>query len=86
MTPADRVDVCGNGRVDMARASSFNDRHPVLYAEGAVETDPFAVYRIPLPPEFRSGGDHDPGVTGLRSARAATPTFLTTWAPPLTAS
>ena len=54
---AEHIHIGGNGIVDPVRASYSDDHRVVLYAEGALEADQFAVYRIPIPPEFRGGGD-----------------------------
>nr|WP_246541560.1 S8 family peptidase [Roseibium polysiphoniae] len=57
MTAAERVMIGGNGVVDPSRAAYSDDHRVVLYAEDALEMDQFAVYRLPIPPEFRTGGD-----------------------------
>ncbi|MER3355923.1 MAG: S8 family peptidase [Hoeflea sp. D1-CHI-28] len=57
MTSAERVRIGGNGVVDHSRAAYSDDHRVVLYAEDALEMDQFAVYRLPIPPEFRTGGD-----------------------------
>lgn len=57
MTAAERVRIGGNGVVDPSRAAYSDDHRVVLYAEDALEMDQFAVYRLPIPPEFRTGGD-----------------------------
>lgn len=57
VAPADRIHIGGNGVVDPVRAAYSDDHRVVLYAEGALEMDQFAVYRLPIPPEFRTGGD-----------------------------
>ncbi|WP_299845627.1 S8 family peptidase [uncultured Jannaschia sp.] len=57
MTAAERVRIGGNGVVDPIRAAYSDDHRVVLYAEDALEMDQFAVYRLPIPPEFRTGGD-----------------------------
>lgn len=56
MTASERVRVGGNGVVDPIRAAYSDDHRVVLYAEDALEMDQFAVYRLPIPPEFRTGG------------------------------
>jgi hypothetical protein len=56
MTAAERVRIGGNGVVDSIRAAYSDDHRVVLYAEDALEMDQFAVYRLPIPPEFRTGG------------------------------
>lgn len=57
MTVAERARIGGNGVVDPIRAAYSDDHRVVLYAEDALEMDEFAVYRVPIPPEFRTGGD-----------------------------
>lgn len=57
MSPANRIRIGGNGLVDPSRAAYSDDHRVVLYAEDALEMDQFAVYRLPIPPEFRTGGD-----------------------------
>ena len=56
MTAAERVSIGGNGVVDPIRAAYSDDHRVVLYAEDALEMDQIAVYRLPIPPEFRTGG------------------------------
>lgn len=56
MTAAERVRIGGNGVVDPSRAAYSDDHRVVLYAEDTLEMDQFAVYRLPIPPEFRAGG------------------------------
>ncbi|EDZ47158.1 Y4bN [Rhodobacterales bacterium Y4I] len=57
LTSAERVRIGGNGVVDPSRATYSDDHRVVLYAQDALEMDQFAVYRLPIPPEFRTGGD-----------------------------
>lgn len=57
ISPVERIHIGGNGLVDPARAAYSDDHRVVLYAEGALVMDQFAVYRLPIPPEFRTGGD-----------------------------
>ncbi|WP_238373036.1 S8 family peptidase [Heliomarina baculiformis] len=57
MTSVERVRIGGNGVVDPSRAAYSDDHRVVLYAEDALEMDQFAVYRLPIPPEFATGGD-----------------------------
>lgn len=57
MTETERVRIGGNGVVDPIRAAYSDDHRVILYAEDALEMDQFAVYRVPIPPEFRTGGD-----------------------------
>ena len=48
--------VCGHGRVDAIRAAYSDDHRVVLYAEDDLPLDHFAVYQIPVPEPFQSGG------------------------------
>lgn len=48
--------ICGNGLVDEERASFSDDHRVVLYSEDELETDHFAIYRIPVPDVFQTGG------------------------------
>lgn len=48
--------VCGNGIVDPLRAAYSDDHRVVLYAEDELEIDHFAVYRVPIPAAFQTGG------------------------------
>jgi hypothetical protein len=48
--------VCGHGQVDLERAAFSDDARVVLYAEGELALDHFAVYQIPIPEPFRSEG------------------------------
>ncbi|MEM8595025.1 MAG: S8 family peptidase [Pseudomonadota bacterium] len=53
---AEQACIGGAGLVDVARAAYSDDHRVVLFAEGALEPDQFAVYKVPIPAEFRSGG------------------------------
>ena len=57
MSVAERIRIGGNGVVDPIRAAYSDDHRVVLYAEDVLEMDQFAVYRLPIPPEFQTGGD-----------------------------
>lgn len=56
MDAADRARICGHGMVDTLRAAYSDDHRVVLYAEDRLTIDHFAVYRLPVPPEFQSNG------------------------------
>lgn len=56
MSPANRIHIGGNGLVDPVRAAYSDDHRVVFYAEDALEMDQFAVYQLPIPPEFLTGG------------------------------
>ena len=46
--------VCGHGRPDLNRAGFSDDARVVLYAQDALQSDHFAVYRIPVPLPFQT--------------------------------
>lgn len=48
--------VCGHGQVDPERAAYSDDHRVVLYAEDELALDHFAVYQVPVPDVFQSGG------------------------------
>ena len=48
--------VCGHGQVDAERAAYSDDHRVVLYAEDALPLDHFAVYQLPIPEVFQTGG------------------------------
>ncbi|MFC3676229.1 S8 family peptidase [Ferrovibrio xuzhouensis] len=48
--------ICGNGVADPERASYSDDDRVILYAEDNLQIDHFAVYHVPVPPEFQTGG------------------------------
>ncbi len=52
----DKARICGNGQVDALRAAYSDDHRVVLYAEERLEINQFAVYRVPIPPEFQGNG------------------------------
>lgn len=52
----DTARICGNGQVDTLRAAYSDDNRVVLYAEDRIEINQFAVYRVPIPPEFQGNG------------------------------
>lgn len=56
MTAAERIRIGGNGVVDPIHAAYSDEHRVVLYAEDTLEMDQFAVYRLPIPPEFQTGG------------------------------
>jgi hypothetical protein len=55
--------VCGHGRVDTERAAYSDDHRVVLYDEGSLPLDRFAVYQIPIPRLFQSGGKRSIHIT-----------------------
>jgi hypothetical protein len=48
--------VCGHGRIDPERAAFSDDARVVLYAEDELEVDHFAIYEVPCPEVFQTGG------------------------------
>ena len=56
MDAADKMRICGNGMVDVLRAAYSDDHRVVLYAEDRLALNHFAVYQVPVPPEFQSNG------------------------------
>lgn len=56
MVADDRARICGHGMVDTLRAAYSDDHRVVLYAEDRLSINHFAVYRVPVPPEFQGNG------------------------------
>ncbi len=56
MDQADQYHVVGNGHVDPLKAAYSDDHRVVYLAEDELEVDKFAIYRVPIPPEFQTGG------------------------------
>lgn len=56
MDADDRARICGHGMVDKLRAAYSDDHRVVLYAEDRLSINHFAVYRVPVPPEFQENG------------------------------
>jgi hypothetical protein len=52
----DQTRVRGNGLVDSWRAAFSDDHRVVFFAEDSLEMDHFAIYRVPVPSEFQTGG------------------------------
>lgn len=48
--------VCGHGRIDPERAAFSDDARVVLYAEDELAADHFAIYEVPCPEMFQTGG------------------------------
>lgn len=48
--------VCGHGRVDTERAAFSDDARVVFYAEDELPVDHFAIYEVPCPEMFQTGG------------------------------
>lgn len=56
MSAADQARICGYGMVDNLRAAYSDDHRVVLYAEDQLTINHFAVFRVPVPPEFQGNG------------------------------
>lgn len=48
--------VCGHGRVDTERAAFSDDGRVVFYSEDRLAVDHFAIYEVPVPDIFQTGG------------------------------
>lgn len=48
--------ICGNGIASVERAAYSDDHRVILYTEDSLPIDHFAVYHIPIPAEFQTGG------------------------------
>ncbi|MFL5239431.1 MAG: S8 family peptidase [Rhizomicrobium sp.] len=48
--------VCGHGMVDTERAAYSDDHRVVMYVEDELPLDHFAVYQVPIPGLFQTGG------------------------------
>ncbi len=55
--------VCGHGRIDTERAAFSDDARVVLYAEDELAVDHFAIYEVPCPEMFQTGGRRSIQVT-----------------------
>ncbi|UWQ93432.1 S8 family peptidase [Rhodobacteraceae bacterium M382] len=56
MDHADRYHIVGNGYVDPLKAAYSDDHRVVYIADDVLEIDKFAIYRVPIPAEFQTGG------------------------------
>lgn len=71
----DRGRITGHGVVNPLRAAYSDDHRVVLFAEGTLDHDHFAIYSVPIPPEFQGEGRRtiraslafDPPVRGTRA-------------------
>jgi Subtilase family len=54
--PEALTSVCGHGRVDTERAAFSDDARVVLYAEDELPVDHFAIFEVPCPEVFQTGG------------------------------
>jgi hypothetical protein len=54
--PEALTSVCGHGRVDTERAAFSDDARVALYAEDELPVDHFAIYEVPCPEVFQTGG------------------------------
>lgn len=55
--------ICGHGRVDTERAAFSDDARVVLYVEDELAVDYFAIYEVPCPEMFQTGGRRSIQVT-----------------------
>jgi hypothetical protein len=53
---ADQYHIVGNGHVDPLKAAYSDDHRVVYFADDQLEVDKFAIYRLPIPAEFQTGG------------------------------
>ncbi|MBU2357919.1 MAG: S8 family peptidase [Alphaproteobacteria bacterium] len=53
---ADQYHIVGNGHVDPLKAAYSDDHRVVYFADDQLEVDKFAIYRVPIPAEFQTGG------------------------------
>lgn len=53
---AEKFQILGNGYVDPLKAAYSDDHRVVYFADDRLDTDKFAIYRIPIPAEFKTGG------------------------------
>lgn len=56
MAADDKTRLCGNGQVDVLRAAYSDDHRVVLQAEDQLPINHLAVYSVPIPQEFQTGG------------------------------
>ncbi len=48
--------IVGNGVVDASKAAYSDDHRVIYFADDVLNIDRFAIYRIPIPAEFQTGG------------------------------
>ena len=56
MDALETASVVGNGLVDPVKAAYSDDHRVIYFAEDQLDIDKFAIYRIPIPVEFQTGG------------------------------
>ena len=56
MDQAGQYQVIGNGHVNPLKAAYSDDNRVVFFADDQLEVDKFAIYRVPIPAEFQTGG------------------------------
>ncbi|WP_244307067.1 S8 family peptidase [Pseudovibrio sp. Alg231-02] len=54
--PSEQARIVGNGIVDALKAAYSDDHRVVYYADDQLDIDKFAIYKVPIPAEFQSGG------------------------------
>lgn len=53
---AGKFQILGNGYVDPLKAAYSDDHRVVYFADDRLDIDKFAIYRVPIPAEFKTGG------------------------------
>ena len=56
MDAQETASIIGNGFVDPMKAAYSDDHRVIYFAEDNLDIDRFAIYRIPIPAEFQTGG------------------------------
>lgn len=56
LDPSEHTRIVGNGLVDTQKAAYSDDHRVVYYADDRLGIDKFAIYKVPIPAEFQSGG------------------------------
>lgn len=52
----EKFQILGNGYVDPMKAAYSDDHRVVYFADDRLDIDKFAIYRVPIPTEFKTGG------------------------------
>ncbi len=56
MDTQETASIIGNGFIDPMKAAYSDDHRVIYFAEDILDIDRFAIYRIPIPAEFQTGG------------------------------
>ena len=56
MDAKEMASIVGNGVVDPSKAAYSDDHRVIYFADDVLNIDRFAIYRIPIPAEFQTGG------------------------------